>query len=595
MTLVQQLIKKGVLDKSRAAALEYEIKTSNETEEEVILKKEIISEEALFDLKSKNLKIPLKAIDVEDISLSVLETIPEESSRYYKMVPLTKEDNFLEIGMISPEDLKAREALEFLARQSNFKYKIFLITLSNFNKILRKYRTLRKEVTGALEQLETEIREESIDTTKSKEIEFNKIVEDAPISKVVAVILKHAVEGGASDIHIEPVQGKVRVRFRLDGVLHSSIFLPFKVLPSVVARIKILATLKIDETRVPQDGRFSTKIKDKIVDFRVSTLPTVLGEKVVIRILDPSQRKITFEDLGMTGRNLKILEEAIKNPFGMILSTGPTGSGKTTSLYTVLGVLNQEGVNVMTLEDPVEYVIEGVNQSQVRPEIDYGFASGLRHMVRQDPDVIMVGEIRDAETASLAIHAALTGHLVLSTLHTTNALGVIPRLLDMGIDQFLLPFTLNVAIGQRLTRKLCLYCRKKVKATGKIKNLILEELKNIPLSAKKEINESELYIYQPVGCKKCNQTGYSGRIGVFEILKMTDSLAQIILKEPSEMEIQKEARKQEMITMRQDGILKALKGLTSVEEILRVCPKTSSSVSEEKNKSKKNAQDEIQI
>jgi len=313
---------------------------------------------------------------------------------------------------------------------------------------------------------------ESIDTTKSKEIEFNKIVEDAPISKVVAVILKHAVEGGASDIHIEPVQGKVRVRFRLDGVLHSSIFLPFKVLPSVVARIKILATLKIDETRVPQDGRFSTKIKDKIVDFRVSTLPTVLGEKVVIRILDPSQRKITFEDLGMTGRNLKILEEAIKNPFGMILSTGPTGSGKTTSLYTVLGVLNQEGVNVMTLEDPVEYVIEGVNQSQVRPEIDYGFASGLRHMVRQDPDVIMVGEIRDAETASLAIHAALTGHLVLSTLHTTNALGVIPRLLDMGIDQFLLPFTLNVAIGQRLTRKLCLYCRKKVKATGKIKNLI---------------------------------------------------------------------------------------------------------------------------
>jgi len=596
MTLIQQLIKKGILDKTRASALEYEIKTSDEKEEEVIIKKGIASEELVFELKSKNLNIPLKIIDVEDVSLSILETIPEESSRYYRMVPLKKRDDFLEIGMVFPEDIKAREALEFLARQNHFKYKIFLITLTNFNKILRKYRTLRKEVTGALEELETELKDEGVGATATKEAEFKRMVEDAPISKVVAVILKHAVEGGASDVHIEPIKGKVRVRFRLDGVLHSSIFLPFKVLPSVVARIKILAVLKIDETRVPQDGRFSTKVKGRVVDFRVSTLPTVLGEKIVIRILDPSQRKITFKDLGMTGRNLKILEKAIKNPFGMILSTGPTGSGKTTSLYAILGVLNQEGVNIMTLEDPVEYIIGGVNQSQVRPEIDYGFASGLRHMVRQDPDILMVGEIRDSETASLAIHAALTGHLVLSTLHTTNALGVIPRLIDMGIDKFLLPFTLNVAIGQRLARKLCPYCKKKVKATGKTKSLILEELKDIPLDMRNGINKVEMYVHQPVGCKKCNQTGYAGRIGVFEILKMTDGLAQIILKEPSEIEIQKEAKKQKMITMREDGILKVLDGLTSLEEILRICPRTSANTSVEKQQSNINInKEEIQI
>ena len=583
MTLIQQLVKKGILDKTRAVALEYEIKASTEREEEILLKKGIASEELLFDLKSKSLNIPLKEIDVEDISLGILETVPEESSRYYKMVPLRKKDGFLELGMVFPEDLKAREALEFLARQNHFKYKVFLITLTDFNKTLKKYRTLKKEVTGALEELETELKDESAETKVTKEAAFKKMVEDAPISKVVAVILKHAVEGGASDIHIEPVKDKVRVRFRLDGVLHSSIFLPFKVLPSVVARIKILSTLKIDETRIPQDGRFSTKIRGRVVDFRVSTLPTVLGEKVVIRILDPNQRKITFKDLGINGKNLRILEEAIKNPFGMILSTGPTGSGKTTSLYAVLGVLNKEGVNIMTLEDPVEYIVEGVNQSQVRADINYNFASGLRHMVRQDPDIIMVGEIRDAETASLAIHAALTGHLVLSTLHTTNALGVIPRLLDMGIDQFLLPFTLNVAIGQRLARKLCPYCKKKIKATGKIKNLISEELKKIPASARKKTNQSEIYIYQAVGCKKCNQTGYSGRIGVFEVLKMTDSLARVVVREPSEIEIQKEAEKQEMVTMRQDGILKVLDGFTSIEEILRVCPKTNTGAPKEED------------
>ncbi len=570
MSLIEQLVKKGILDKTRATALEYEIKTSGQKEEEVILEKGIASEDFLFGLKSENLKIPLKTVAVGDVPLKVLETIPEESARYYRMIPFFKKDEHLEVGMVFPEDLKAREALEFLARQSKFSYQIFLITLTNFNKILRKYRTLRKEVTGALEELEAELKVEEIKPAAMEKIEFERMVEEAPISKVVAVILRHAVEGNASDIHIEPVREKVRVRFRSDGILHSSIFLPLRILPSIVARIKILSDLKIDETRIPQDGRFSTKIRDREIDFRVSTFPTIQGEKVAIRILDSGQRKIDFEELGITGKNLKILKEAVKSSYGMILASGPTGSGKSTTLYAILGVLNKEEINIMTLEDPIEYLVEGINQSQVRPEIGYTFASGLRHMVRQDPDILMVGEIRDEETASLAIHSALTGHLLLSTLHTTNALGVIPRLIDMGIEPFLLPPTLNLAIAQRLVRKLCPYCKKKIKAKGEVKNLISEEIKNLPLNIKKNIKLSEVCVYKPVGCKRCDKVGYSGRIGIFEVLKMTGSLARIILKEPSEAKIQEEAQKQEMVTIKQDGILKALDGITSIEEVLRV-------------------------
>lgn len=557
MSLIQQLVKKGVLEKARATSLEYEIKTSGKREEEVILEKRIVSEDFLFGLKSESLKIPLKVVSPEEVQLKVLETIPEESAKYYKMIPLVQEDNRLEVGMVYPEDLKAREALEFLARQNKFSYQVFLISLSNFNELLRKYRTLRKEVKRALEELEVELKKEK---PELKAAEVERMVEEAPISKVVAVILRHAVDGNASDIHIEPTREKLRVRFRLDGVLHSSIFLPLRILPAIVARIKILSNLKIDETRVPQDGRFSTKIAEKSVDFRVSTFPTTLGEKVAIRILNPGQRKTDFKELGITGRNLKVIERALKRPYGMILATGPTGSGKTTTLYAILGLFNKEEVNIMTLEDPVEYFIEGVNQSQIKPEIGYSFANGLRYTLRQDPDILMVGEIRDEETASLAIHAALTGHVLLSTLHTSNTLGVIPRLIDMGVQPFLIPPTLSLALAQRLVRKLCPYCRKKVKLNRETKKIIGDEIKTAKTS----------YIYEPKGCKRCNNIGYSGRIGVFEILEMTDQLGQVILKEPSETKIQEEAKRQGMITMKQDGILKVLEGVTSLEEVLRV-------------------------
>lgn len=568
MNLIQQLVKREILEKEKAAGLEYEAKNSGKKEEEIILERGIVAEDFLFGLKSEELKIPLKRVYPEDIPLKVLELIPEESSQYYKMIPLAFQENLLEIGMVFPEDITAQEALEFLARQSKFKYKVFLITLTDFKELLKKYRSLKKEVSRALQELETELEEGKEPLSKT---EVGRIVEDAPISKMVAVILRHAVEGKASDIHIEPTRDRVRVRFRMDGVLYPSIFLPSKIGPAIIARIKILSNLKIDETRIPQDGRFSAKISDRHIDFRVSTFPTVLGEKAAIRILDPFQRVAEFKKLGITGRNFEVIEKAIKKPYGMILSTGPTGCGKTTTLYAILGYLNKEELNIMTLEDPVEYFMEGINQSQVRPEIGYDFATGLRHMLRQDPNIIMVGEIRDEETASLAIHSALTGHIVLSTLHTTNTAGVIPRLIDMGIKPFLISPTLSVAIAQRLMRKLCQECKKKVRPSKEIESLIQKEISNFPAVIKEIIKTPiPLYVYEPGGCKKCNMTGYSERIGVFEILEMTDQLSEIIMKEPSEIKIFQEAKRQGMLTMKQDGILKVLEGVTSIEEVLRV-------------------------
>jgi len=569
--LIRQLVKKGILDQEKATALEFETRESGKREEEVILGRRICSEDFLFGLKSENLKIPLKKITIQEVPLETLGMIPEETARHYQMIPLVKKNNTLEVGMVYPEDLKAQEALKFLARQGKFNFEVFLVTPTTFSNLLRQCRTLRREVGKALEELEAELKGEKLEVRLKTAAEFERMAEEAPITKIVAVILRHAVEGKASDVHIEPTRDRLRVRFRLLGILHSSIFLPLKTHPAVVARIKILANLKIDEIRIPQDGRFTTIIDGNSIDFRVSTFPTTLGEKVAIRVLDPAIGLKTFGELGLEKRNLEVVKQAIERPYGLILATGPTGCGKTTTLYAILQVLNKEGVNIVTLEDPVEYFIEGINQSQVRPEIGYDFAVGLRHIVRQDPDIIMVGEIRDQETTSLATHAALTGHIVLSTLHTSNAIGVIPRLIDLGIQPYLIPSTLSIAIAQRLVRKLCDNCKKRGLAKKEVKDLILKEFEGLPSQAKKDFGiPKPLYIWQAVGCKECNNEGYTGRIGLFEILSMTDELADIILKEPSEREISKEAERQGMVTMRQDGILKVLAGITTIEEVLQV-------------------------
>lgn len=567
MSLVQELAKREMIDKERIASLEYEIKTSGRKEEEVILEKRIVSEDFLFQLKSENLNIPLKKVSLEEVSLKVLELIPEESVKYYKMVPLVKTDKLIEIGMVYPEDLKSQEALKFLARQGKFRYQVFLITPTTFNILLKQYKNLKKEIGHALEELETELKAEKIPLKKS---ELERMVEEAPITKIVAVVLRHAVEGRASDIHIEPTKDKLKVRFRVDGLLHSTIFLPKRLHLAIVARIKILSDLKLDETRIPQDGRFSIKIEKKNIDFRVSTLPTTLGEKVVLRVLDSTKGLKRLDELGFERRNFEVVKKTLKKPYGMILITGPTGSGKTTTLYSILNILNKEDVNIITLEDPVEYFVEGINQSQVRPGIGYTFAKGLRHILRQDPDIIMVGEIRDEETASLATHAALTGHIMLSTIHTTNSFGVIPRLTDLGVKPFLIPSTLSLIIAQRLIRTLCPFCKKKIELKPKVKELLLREIKSFPLDLQKEFKDKSITIFGPKGCKKCGFKGYLGRIGIFEVLEMTDQLADLILNRPSEAEFKKEGRRQGMITIKQDGVLKVLDGITSMEEVLLI-------------------------
>jgi type IV pilus assembly protein PilB len=498
--------------------------------------------------------------------------IPEEASVNYKMASIARPEgspeNFVQIGMVNPEDIAAQNALRFLANQENFTYQIYLITPSNLAEILKQRKNIAAETKKALEELGRGP-EKKLNAIE-RALPAEAITEEAPIIKMVLVILRHAIEGNASDIHIEPGREQLNVRFRMNGVLYPSLSLPLKVHPSVVARIKILSGLKIDENRLPQDGRFSIRINDKDIDFRVATFPTLYGEKVEMRVLDPSTGLKSFEDLGLAGRSLEAVKEAIKKPYGMILFTGPTGSGKTTTQYALLRILNKDSVNIVTVEDPIEYSIAGVNQSQVKPEIGYTFANGLRQILRQDPNVIMVGEIRDEETASLAINAALTGHIVLSTLHTNSSVGVVPRLIDMGVRPFLIPSTLRIVISQRLIRVLCPHCKIKTRPTEKIKNYILERVKSMPALTKKEIKlEEPFYIYEAKGCEACGFIGYKGRVGLFEVLSMTDELAELIQKNPLESLIFKTAQKQGMLTMEQEGILKVLKGQTTIEEVAR--------------------------
>ncbi|MCD6410781.1 type II/IV secretion system protein [bacterium] len=573
MKLINELLKRNLISQEQATSLQEEVELYGKKPEKIIVEKNLVPEETLFTIKSEVFNVPIKKIESQQISSDVLGLIPKDSANYYKMVPIRREDNVVEVGMVYPEDIKAQEALKFLARQQNFKTKIYLITLSDFKNVLRQYSTFKGEIKDALQELENELQpiktRRSIEELPKGYEEIRKRMVDAPVIKMVAVILRHAVEGKASDVHIEPLKTKTRVRFRVDGVLHSSLLLPKKVHSSLVVRIKVISGLKIDETRIPQDGRFSVIIDGQNIDFRVSTFPTMHGEKVVMRVLNPAERIKTLEELGMASYSLALVKKALKKPYGIILATGPTGCGKTTTLYVTIEFLNKEGVNIVTLEDPIEFYIEGVSQSQIKPEIGYNFANGLRHILRQDPDIIMVGEIRDPETAELATHAALTGHIVLSTLHTNNAIGVIPRLIDLGVKPFLLPSTINIAIAQRLVRRVCPHCKKRIRPQGKMLDLILDEIKKMPPAVRKELPK-DLWVWKGEGCVECGHSGYSGRIGIFEVLKMTKQLEKIILTQPTEEKIQKEVKKQGMITMRQDGIIKALKGLTTIEEVIRV-------------------------
>lgn len=567
--LTDILTAKGVLTLEEASSFRQEAKQKNITTEDVLYSHGI-NEDSVIAAKSEISGLPIKVLKGLKVPFDILKDIPEDAARYYKMVPLAKEGGVLEVGMLNPDDMSAHEALKFTAVRLNLSYKIFLITPTDFNNIMQEYKSLGGEVTKALTEFEKEfatIKEIPLEGAR----EIGKFIEEAPVTKMLVVILRHAVEGRASDIHIEPTRNHLNIRFRVDGILYTSLHLPIDVHPALVARVKVLSNLKIDETRVPQDGRFHARVLEREIDFRVSTFPTSFGEKVAIRILDSEAGVKTLSDLGLEERNLALFEENLARPYGLILVTGPTGSGKSTTLYTALKMLNQEKLNIVSLEDPIEYYIEGVNQSQVRPEIGYDFSTGLRHIMRQDPDIIMVGEIRDKETAQLAIHAALTGHLVLSTLHTNNVIGVIPRLIDMGVDPFLIPSTLILAVAQRLVRRLCPESKKKVKISSKVKDIVDKELSLIPAEAKEnfqKLAETQV-VYQPEVSPICPK-GFRGRIGIFEVLAMTPQLEKIILESPSETKIQQEARRQDMITMRQDGLKKVLRGMIGIEELLEV-------------------------
>jgi len=567
--LIKQLIERNLLTSEAAAQAEAELKSNPaKSEEELLVNKGLIAEEDLFRIKGEALGIPFVSTPPEEVSLETMKTIPEETAKFYRMIPLSEKKSEVTIGMVYPDDLKAQEALKFLAREHQFTYQVVLISPKIFAFLLGKYRDLKKEVGKALEEFQEE--EGEVDSTRGLKLDVISNVDDAPIAKIVNVILRNAIDGKASDIHIEPSRTKLRVRFRVMGELYSSIFLPLNIANAVLARIKIMSNMKIDENRVPQDGRFSMKIDAKTIDFRVSTLPTAMGEKVVMRILDPDAGIKTFEDLGLDGRNLELIKKAIDEPFGLILVTGPTGSGKSTTLYAVLQMINNDKINIVSLEDPVEYFCEGVNQSQVKPEIGFDFASGLRSILRQDPDVIMVGEVRDEETALLTIHSALTGHLVLSTLHTNDSLGVIPRLVDLKVQSYLLPSTLTAALAQRLVRRLCPSCKKQTEAKGFLREKIIAEFNSIPESGRNGVELTEpISIWGPVGCAKCNRQGFSGRMGIFEVLEMTPELGDLVLKDLSETTLNAEAKRQGLITMRQDGVLKALRGLTTIEEVLK--------------------------
>jgi type IV pilus assembly protein PilB len=570
------LVERNLIPKESLASLSGQSQKSGTAIDKLIIDKGFISELDFFRLKGDFYNVPLKKVTVDELSSNVLKEIPQEAAENYKIIPLALHGKVLEVGMLSPEDFSAKSALDFIAKRRGFEIKTFLLTFSNFNELVKQYNILKEEVNKAVEQLKKEEEEEeekALGGNKKPKDEAEKIVEEAPISKIVSVIIRNAVEGKASDIHIEPIGEKLRVRFRVDGILYSSLFMEKRLLPAVVSRIKILSNLRIDETRKPQDGRFTSQIEGRRIDFRVATLPTAQGEKVVMRILDPLS-SVSSEDLsslGFIGRNLRCLEEAIKLPFGSIIFCGPTGSGKSTSQYAILQKLNKETVNIVTLEDPVEYWVDGINQSQVRPEIGYSFAQGLRQIVRQDPDIIMVGEVRDKETADLVTHAALTGHLVLFTLHTNNAVGAVPRMTDLGVEKFLIPPTIKFIVSQRLVRKLCDQCKKKVLANKEQEKIIRDEIEKIPVKERKDVKLPEkIYVYEPVGCPACAQKGTKGRIGLFEILVMTEKIAQIILKEPSEQEIEDEAIAEGMVTMKQDGVLKVLNGTVSLEEVLKV-------------------------
>ncbi len=533
-----------------------------------------ITADNLRRMEAYVLGIPFVDLKSKKIDFETLSLIPEPIARGHNIVAFKKNDTSLEVAMLDVNDLSA---IDFIKKKVNLKIQPRLTDSDSLKEVLVQYQKSLKAEFGDLIQKETAtlktIAEDNGEPTS--EADMKKMAEDLPVVRIVDTLIKHAAIQNASDIHIEPMEGQVLVRYRIDGLLHDAMVLPKQAGPSVSARIKVLSSLKLDEKRLPQDGRFKVDIDNEKVSFRVSILPTYYGEKIVMRLLRENISGFTLEYLNFHGEGLERIHQALKQSTGMILTTGPTGSGKTTTLYTMLDLLNQPDVNISTIEDPIEYQIGRINQTQVRPEIGFSFAQGIRTLVRQDPDIIMVGEIRDNETAALAVNASLTGHVVLSTLHTNSAAGAIPRLLDMAVESFLLVSTLNVVIGQRLVRHLT-ESKEKYQLSkaefAQLEKLVDLERVMTALKADKVIKPSDsfkdlpFYKAVPAG----DDDGFKGRVGIHEVLKMSSGIKELIMKNATSSEIEAQAKKEGMLTMLEDGIYKCVAGLTTIEEVLRV-------------------------
>ncbi len=562
----------GFLPPEQRERLRDFVARTGRTPEDLLLTENMVPEEQVARAKGELLGIPYVDLKLQDVEGSVLKTIPLNICQTYHFVPFALREGTIHVAMAQPDDFQALEALRFITKNTGFRTEIYITSPTGVATVLAKaIGGLTGEVATAIREFQAEVEEVQQELAKKEDRDVEKVIGEAPVTKAVAVIIRHAIEGRASDIHIEPSEENIRVRFRVDGVLYTSLILPVKVHDAIISRLKILSNLKIDEQRIPQDGRFSTSASGHDYDFRVSIIPTSFGEKVVLRILDKSQGAVPFEKLGYTKKRFAELARALERPYGLILITGPTGSGKSTTLFTALDTLNTPDVNVVTLEDPVEYHVAGVNQTQINPDIGFTFASGLRSLLRQDPDIIMVGEVRDQETASLVVHAALTGHLVLSTLHTNDAIGAIPRLIDMGLESFLLAAILRLLGSQRLVKRICPHCRVEIPIPPEFRDIITKEMGAIPESEKTEKNlRDPKVLYEGKGCRECGGKGTRGRLAIVEVIPIDEELRAATAQRKSQDELLKIALRQGWLTLRQDGFLKALSGHVPLTEVLDV-------------------------
>lgn len=570
-----------VLTAEELESFKKESEKNKKTLEELLLEKRLLSEEDIVRIKALSSGIPYIKLEGHKIDPNVFKILDKNYCQSHSIAPFEITGGQIKIAMLNPYDVPV---IDFIEKKTGLMIIPYIASKKSIQLVLSQFQDYQMEVDEALENIE-ETPESGVKEVK-KAGDVEKIVQDAPITQAVNTILEYAIKAKASDIHIEPRDKIVKVRYRIDGILQDIMTLPKHIHSALTTRIKILSNLRIDEHRIPQDGRFQIVMEKREVDFRVSISPIIYGEKIVLRLLDKSASVITLENLGLRGYAYRQIEEASEKPWGMILSTGPTSSGKSTTLYAILNKLNSPNVNIITLEDPVEYNIDGINQIQINSAIGLTFASGLRSILRQDPDIIMVGEIRDRETGDLAIQSALTGHVVLSTLHTNTASGVLPRLLDMNVEPFLISSTLNAVMGQRLVRKVCEKCKEEYKASPaeveSIKRTVgvllpkkggsdtkkrLEFLgyDSLPFS-----DSSSFTLFRGKGCEACRETGYKGRLGVFEVFKMSETMGKLLISKVTMDEIQRAAILEGMITMKQDGYLKALSGITTLKEVLRV-------------------------